>query len=125
MSETDKIQEKSIPEGMSAVEEVNISVPFAENFVYSNVTALSTSMMDVRISFAEAMPDRTVHPRVGIVMPPEHAAQLVINLLQQLYFFEKNFGEIRNPAWHSFQERAKANMLRAQTEQTEKPSEQS
>lgn len=124
MSETDNIEESLIPEGMSTVEETNITVPFAENFVYSNVSALSTSMMDVRISFGEAMPDRTVHPRVGIVVPPEHAAQLVLNLLQQLHFFEKNFGVIRNPLWRSFQDKAKANVLKAKTEPTEKPSDQ-
>jgi hypothetical protein len=90
-----------------SITEIQLTVPFPESFTYSNVSAISSSFMDVRIGFGEAMPDGTAQPRIGVVMPPEHAAQLVLNLLQQLNFFEKNFGEIRHPIWKNF--RAKAN----------------
>jgi len=84
-----------------------LTVPFPEVFVYSNVSAISTSMMDIRIGFAEAMPDGKAYPRVGVVIPPEHAVQLLLNIFQQLQVFERTFGQIRHPQWRALQENTK------------------
>jgi len=111
-------------EGMeTTVTQAMLTIPFPDSFIYSNVSALSASFMDIRVGFGEAMPDGTVQSRVGVVMPAEHAAQLVLNLLQNLAFFEHNFGEIRNPEWRAFQAKAKANLAafrRAKKDQEEK-----
>ena len=90
------------------VNQVEVNVPFTDNFVYSNITALSTSFMDVRISFGEMLPDGKAQARIGVVLPPEHAAQLVLNLMVQLNFFESNFGKIRHPQWRAFRDKAMA-----------------
>jgi hypothetical protein len=80
-----------------------VTIPFPESFVYSNCSALGTSLMDIHISFAEALPeDLRVVPKVGIVMPPEHAAQLAMTLLAQIMVYEQNFGYIRHPEWVAF-----------------------
>ena len=42
---------------------VNMHVPFPDTFVYSNCSAFSVSQMDIRISFAEALPNRTAQAR--------------------------------------------------------------
>jgi len=108
MSTTDSVtpQENPSAEQPSAVQEsiqeLTLRVPFPDSFVYSNAAAFSISLMDIRISFAEAMPDRTVQPRVGLVMAPEQAAILAITLLLQLDSYEKNFGQIRDPRWRDF-----------------------
>jgi len=91
------------------VTQVELTVPFPDSFVYSNVSALSASFMDIRIGFGEAMPDGTVQPRIGVVLPPEHAAQLVLNLFQNLTFFERTFGPIRNKQCQDSREKARAN----------------
>jgi hypothetical protein len=87
-----------------------VTVPFAKSFTYSNGSALATSAMDVRITFAEIFPDLTVEARVGIVMSPEHAVQLVMNLMQQMVVFEKRLGPIRNNDWQAFKTRAETEM---------------
>jgi hypothetical protein len=79
--------------------EITLNVPMAKSFVYSNVAAFSVSFMDIRISFGEAMPDQTAEARVGIVMPPEHAAYLALMLLEQVQIFERTFGPVRHPQW--------------------------
>jgi hypothetical protein len=84
------------------MEEVTLRVPFPDTFVYSNIAAFSVSMMDIRIGFGEAMPDRTVQPKVGIVMPPEQAAMLAMLLLTQINTYERSFGLIREPRWREF-----------------------
>jgi hypothetical protein len=89
-------------EDQHEVTEATIAVPFPETFIYSNISAFSTSFMDVRIGFAEAMPDKSAKTRVGVVMPPEHAAHVALSLLRQLEFFEARFGPIRLPAWRAF-----------------------
>jgi hypothetical protein len=90
--------------------QTTITVPFVDTFVYSNCSALSCSFMDMRISFAESLPEDNIVAKLGIVMPPEHAAQLALNLLHQLNFFEGAFGQIRNPEWQVFKASATANM---------------
>ena len=83
------------------IQEVTLRIPFAKQFVYANVASFSVSMMDIRISFGEAMPDQTVEARVGVVMGPEQAAQLALSLMQQVHIFEKTFGAVRNPLWQA------------------------
>jgi hypothetical protein len=91
-----------------------ITVPFADSFIYSNCSALATSQMDVRISFGEVSSDGQVTSKAGIVMPPEHAVQLVMNLMSQMVFFEKKIGPIRNVDWQAFRIRADAEMGKTQ-----------
>jgi hypothetical protein len=80
-----------------------LTIPFPDSFVYSNCSGISTSLMEIHISFAEAFPSKVdVQPRVGVVMPPEHAAQLALNLLSQLIAYERNFGDIRHPDWRTY-----------------------
>jgi hypothetical protein len=97
--------------GQSGMEEVTLKVPFPESFVYSNIAAFSISLMDVRIGFGEAMPDRTVQPRVGIVMPPEQAALLAMNLFAQVHVYERAFGPIRLEQWQSQKDEAIKRLL--------------
>jgi hypothetical protein len=98
--------------GRISREEVTMTVPFPEAFVYTNVSAMSVSQMDVRIGFAEVGPlEGKPISRVGVAMPLEHAAQLALNLLQQLMFFEKNFGPIRNRQWRRFMDRGQPDQL--------------
>jgi hypothetical protein len=96
------------------IHDATLSIPFPENFIYSNCAAFSISQMDIRISFAEAMPDRTAKARVGIVMPPEHAALLGMALIQQVHIYEHNFGAIRLPAWQAQREEAIQSLERKQ-----------
>jgi hypothetical protein len=105
---------------------VNVQIPFPDTFVYSNCSAFSVSQMDIRISFAEAMPDRTAKARVGIVMPPEHAALLGMALIAQVNLYEHNFGPIRLPQWQSQKQEAiqqllEAGMIRANPEASQTP----
>jgi Protein of unknown function (DUF3467) len=95
------------------MDEVTLRIPYAETYIYSNVAAFSLSQMDIRISFAEAMPDRTAKARVGIVMAPEHAALLGIALIQQVHAFESAFGPIRLPQWQSQKQEAIRRLLEA------------
>jgi hypothetical protein len=97
-----------VPQGESVqsstadgIEEVTLRVPFPDSFVYSNIASFSISLMDIRIGFGEAMPDRTVQPRVGIVMPPEQAALVAMHLFSQLHVYERAFGPIRLAQWQS------------------------
>jgi len=64
------------------------------------------SLFDLRIGFGEAMPDRTVKPRVGVVMSPEQAAILALLLIGQVAQYEKNFGPLRDPRWREFADQA-------------------
>lgn len=95
-------------EARVGVNELNITVPFPDTYVYSNASALSMSFLDIRIGFAEVMSDGKVQPRIGVVVPPEHAAQLALNLFKQLNVFEQVFGDIRLPEWKNFKAKAKA-----------------
>src|SRR5580704_7833938 len=83
-------------ESASKITDVQLHIPFPETFVYSNVSAYSTSMMDIHVSFAEALPNKSVVAKVGIAMTAEHAAHVALSLIQQLLFFEERFGEVRN-----------------------------
>lgn len=84
------------------IREVTVTVPFPDSYVYSNCSAYSVSFMDIRISFGETSTEDKVTSKVGIVMPPEHAAHVCMALLQQLAVFERSFGPIRNPLWRRF-----------------------
>lgn len=95
------------------IREVTLKIPYAETYIYSNCAAFSLSQMDIRISFAEAMPDRNAYARVGIVMAPEHAALLGIALIQQVHAYEHAFGEIRLPQWQSQKQEAIKRLLEA------------
>jgi len=64
--------------------------------------------MDIHISFAEVLPSGTVLAKVGVVMPADHAALLVLNLIEQIGLFEQTFGAIRHPAWKAFRDKAAA-----------------
>jgi Protein of unknown function (DUF3467) len=95
------------------IQDATLHIPFPDSFIYSNCAAFSISQMDIRISFAEAMPDRTAKARVGIVMPPEHAALLGMALIQQVHIYERNFGPIRNAQWQSQKDEAIKTLLDA------------
>lgn len=97
------------PDGDTSM--VNLQIPFPDTFVYSNCSAYSVSQMDIRISFAEAMPDRTAKARVGVVLPPEHAALLAMTLIGQVHIYERAFGPIRNAQWQSQKEEAIRRLL--------------
>jgi Protein of unknown function (DUF3467) len=92
---------------------VNMHVPFPDTFVYSNCSAFSVSQMDIRISFAEAMPNRTAQARVGVVLPPEHAALLAMTLTSQIHIYERAFGPVRLAQWQSQKEEAIKRLLDA------------
>ena len=92
---------------------VNLQIPFPETFVYSNCSAFSVSQMDIRISFAEAMPDRTAQARVGVVLPPEHAALLAMTLIGQIHVYERAFGPIRLAQWQTQKDEAIQRLLEA------------
>jgi len=98
-------EDSKMPEGYGHTSGM-VTVPFPDSFIYSNCSALATSQMDVRISFAEVSADGNVTAKVGMVMPPEHAVQLVMNLMQQMVLFEKRIGPIRNREWQAFRIRA-------------------
>jgi hypothetical protein len=84
------------------METVAIRVPFAEQSVYSNASAISMSEMDLRISFAEADQDKKARAIVSVIVPIEHAALLCLNLLNLLNNFERNSGQIRNRQWRQY-----------------------
>src|SRR5579875_2184084 len=96
-----------IPAEDSEVEIVNVqmTIPFPDTFVYSNASAYSVMAMDIKIGFAEALPNRTVQPRVGVTIPIEHAVHMVISLIGQLVAFEQNFGQIRDARWPALRDR--------------------
>jgi hypothetical protein len=97
-----------MPPAEGTAEEITLNIPFPETFVYSNCTALALSHMDFHLGFAEVLPSQTVVAKVGIVMPPEHVAVLVLSLIEQLRSYEQNFGEIRHPKWRAMKANAKA-----------------
>jgi hypothetical protein len=94
------------PQGDVDMQEVTLQIPYPDAFIYSNCAAFSISQMDIRIGFAEALPDRKAYARVGIVMAPEHAAILALNLLGQVHAYEQTFGMIRVPEWQARKARA-------------------
>ena len=81
----------------------NVKVEPAQTYLYSNVAGLAISPWDMRINFAEVQPtggDGVIAKTVaGIVLTPEHAAGLALLLFMQLMAYEKQFGQIRHPAW--------------------------
>ena len=83
------------------ITEAQLKIPFPETFTYSNCVAMGTSFMDLRIGFGEVIGEKA-EARVGVVMPVEAAAVLMINLMGQLSAFEANFGEIRHPLWKAY-----------------------
>jgi Protein of unknown function (DUF3467) len=88
------------------LEAIHLEVKQPSEFVYSNVANVAVSQMDIRVAFAEALPNGTATTKVGIVMSPEHASALVLLLMQHLRLYERNFGEIRLPQWKQLKERA-------------------
>jgi hypothetical protein len=97
---------KETQEGKGKKIEGELTIPFPEDFVYANASALGTSLMDVHISFAEVLPTGAIRTKVGVVMPADHAALLALNLFEQIALFEHNFGPIRHPAWKAFRDKA-------------------
>jgi hypothetical protein len=86
---------------------VNVTVPPAEKYVYSNVAGVAVSPWDFRINFAVMQPvgDKIEsHNVVGVVLPAEHAASLTMLMIQQLRNFEKAYGNLRNPEWELYRE---------------------
>ena len=100
-AETSALPSSNVEADVEAAEQVSLNIPFPETFVYSNCSAFSISQMDIRISFAEALPDRTAKARAGVVMPPEHAALLAMALIGQVHLYERTFGPIRLPQWQA------------------------
>jgi len=96
----------AIVDDAEGIRETQIQAPFADHFTYSNIAAFSTSLMDIRISFGEFLPDGTSVPRVGVVMSPEQAAVLAMLLLSQVNSYEQSFGKIRDPRWRYFADTA-------------------
>ena len=90
----------------------------AEEYVYSNIAGMSISPWDVRINFAELLPNPSTSEQkartktvAGIVMTPEHAAGLVLLLMRQLIAYELNIGPIRNEEWHRLAGEAKHHLI--------------
>jgi len=81
------------------VQNVTFQVPLAPTFVYSNASAYALSLMEMRISFGEAMPDHTVQPRTGVTLPIEHCVHLAFSLCHNLLAYDRNFGPPRHPEW--------------------------
>ncbi len=91
--------------GETEKSEVEVRIEDAESFVYSNIAGVSVSPWDVRINFAEISPSRKNQTKVGVVLPPEHAAALTLLLMQQLITFERQFGHIRHKGWAQLRDR--------------------
>jgi hypothetical protein len=87
---------------ISAPENVKVFIPNAKEFIYVNASALAMTQFDIRISFAEIMPDQMAETKVGVVMAVEHAALLFFNLLNLLTAFEHHTGPIRLQPWREF-----------------------
>jgi hypothetical protein len=104
--------------GHPAFEERQVFVKWPENFVYTNASAISVSLMDVRLAFADAGPDGHAETKFAIVMTHEHAAHITLNLLAHLNIFENNFGLIRLPQWREFKEHARAVMENTKTQES-------
>lgn len=81
---------------------------------------MGTSLMDIHISFAEVTPSGSVQPKVGVVLPVEHAAQVALNLIDQINLYERTFGPLRHPQWREFQE----NTASAETQTKAEPPSQ-
>ena|ERR1039458_3140033 len=99
MSEQPEVSEIPVPEGVTEMSQRVVHIPFPESFVYANCCAFSVGQMEIRMGFAEAMPDGHAISRVGVVLPPETAAIIALVLFEQVTIYEKNFGEIRHPMW--------------------------
>lgn len=79
-----------------------------DNFIYSNIAAVGFSQLDFRITFAEVLPNGKFFTRVGIVMPPEHAAALALVLIGHARAYEERCGPIRLKQWQDQKTRATA-----------------
>jgi hypothetical protein len=108
-------QEDGIPKNF---EERQVVVSWPDTFIYTNASAYSVSLMDVRIAFADAGPNGPV-TKVAVTMTHEHAAHLVLTVLQSLHAFEEAFGPIRLPDWRRFQEGTNALRERFKKEQSQ------
>lgn len=80
------------------------------SYIYSNVAGVSISPWDIRINFADVNvtdegTEQVFKAVAGIIMPPEHAAGLVLLLTGQLKQYESQFGDIRNPQWQAMKAR--------------------
>ena len=99
---SDEKDQSPAPE-LAELAQVKVRVEPPESYVYSNISGLALSAFDVRLHFAEVMPSSETSPKIrtvaGIVIPPEHAAALVLLLMQQLQEYEKQFGAIRHSPW--------------------------
>jgi Protein of unknown function (DUF3467) len=85
-------------------ERVNLTIeigPPQTPYVYSNVVAVALSPMDLRLHFADVMPSGKSETKVGVILSPEHAADLVETLTEQLRSFEKQFGPLRTKGWNT------------------------
>jgi hypothetical protein len=92
---------------------VVLNVPFPSTFVYSNASSYSVTLMDMKIGFGEAMPNRTVEARIGVTVPIEHGAHIALSMLAQLFAFEDNFGQVRHPHWNLVKDRLREVMQSA------------
>ena len=90
--------------GPAEIEHKTVLIPLPETFVYSNCAAFSLGQNEIRLGFAEVMPDGRAYPRTGVVMPPETAAVVALVLMKQVAVFEHTFGQIRHPMWRAFKE---------------------
>jgi hypothetical protein len=97
-----------------------ITVPFPESYVYANASAFAMTMMDLKIGFAEAMPDKKIQSRLGVTVPIEHAAHLAIQLFAQLVSYERNWGAIRHPQWADFKDRVMTSQSGGTAEQPQR-----
>jgi len=87
-----------------------IKIDSPDTYIYSNVAGVSISPWDIRINFADVNvtdegQEQVFKAVTGVVMPPEHAAGLVMLLTGQLKQYESQFGEIRYPPWQAMKAR--------------------
>lgn len=103
---------------------LRIEITPPDSHFYSNVSGVNVTPWDIRIHFADLSPrdpmDTKSKAVVGVIMPPEHAAGLMLLLLEQVQVYEKQFGPIRLSKWAKL--RASAEQFAA-AEQKTKPQE--
>lgn len=92
MSNEGLAEVKRIQEGKT----VTVQIDGAEQYIYSNATAIAISPMDIRIDFADVTARGRKSTIVGVILSPEAAKFMHTILGEQLERFEQAFGQIRS-----------------------------
>jgi hypothetical protein len=112
------MQIEGFPEIETEGKRVNLQVEILppDTYTYSNISSVSITPWDLRLNFGDFNPDeiigtesKKIKATAGITLPAEHAAGLLVLLMQQLQLFEAQFGLIRHPKWQEMRRNALAN----------------